>query len=122
VGCVTRTKGRALQMAGDAGRTFVESAPAFQDFTRRPPGGALGRVAKHEVMVVVHQRAGAEVDGEDLGEEGEALDDQLSAVVEGLAGDGIQAAEEGATDAAADAVVVGGVADGHEGRAGSSHP
>jgi hypothetical protein len=64
--------------------------------------------------VIAHQRKGTDVDGKDFGERGEALEDQLFAVVEGPAGHRVATAKKCSANATAYAVVVRSVTHGHQ--------
>jgi len=69
--------------------------------------------------VVAHHRVGADVDAEDGAQGFEFVDDPLAAVFVVLAGEFVDAAQEGAAMAAGDAVVVRGVSEVDLGGAGS---
>ena len=82
--------------------------PATNDLGR-PPGFRLIPVDIENHMVVVgHHRVGADVHGEDVGQCFHLVLNPLSSMFEALAGVVVFAAQEGAADAAGNAVVVGG--------------
>ena len=69
------------------------------------PAQRLGRVdAHHEMQVIAHHRIGIDRDGEAAGNELDAVFDPAPAMLEGLAAVVIDAAEEGPSDSALDAM------------------
>ena len=95
--------------------------PALDDFPLGPDTRGVGIDAQDEVVVVAHHRVGADVHAEDGGQGLDLADQPLAAVFVVLAGEGVDAAEEGAAHAAGDAVVVRGVGEADLGGAGSCH-
>jgi hypothetical protein len=59
------------------------------------------------MVMIIHDAEGADVDGEEGGEESEAVFEPLAAMGEVAAGSGIEAAEESTADAAGGAMVDG---------------
>ena len=92
---------------GLAVRTGREQAdPAFGHLGIRPTGSCAWIDMDHCVDVVAHHGVGVEADAEDLRELDQAGLDPGLAVVEGSTAERVKATEEGAADAAGDAVVV----------------
>ena len=94
----------------------------LDDLAVTPGCGALRREAHDEMIMIAHQRVGTQVDGENVGQQGQSFEDAWLAVFVRLAGNDIHATQEGAPYATANAVVVGCVAHGYERGTGASHP
>jgi hypothetical protein len=54
----------------------------FDDLTVAQGCCPVRREAQDEVVVIAHQRVGAEVDGEDLGQQGKSFEDARLAMLE----------------------------------------
>jgi len=94
------------QIALDAQRGAEQRAPALDHLALAPGGGGVRVYPENHVVVVAHQRIGAEVDAEGGGQGFEFVDDPLAVVFVVLAGKVVDAAEEGAAYAAGITVVV----------------
>ena len=64
---------------------------------------------EYQVVVIGHHHIGAHLDGEDGGELTNPSDHPMAPVLEAAPGEGVLSAQEGAANAAGDAVVVGGI-------------
>lgn len=72
------------------------------------PLESLGLVdVQYHMMMVGHDRIGANVDRKDLRQRQDSIFDPLAAVFKAFAGDGITAAQEGPANTAGRAVIVG---------------
>jgi hypothetical protein len=85
-----------------------EAAVALDHFLIAPAPRPFAVDTQDEVEMIRQHRVSVDVDGKDLGQLGQLLDDPPLSVIEASLGDTIVAAEEGAAHAAADHVVVGG--------------
>ena len=83
----------------------AEREPAASDFVVGPGLGDIGACAQDEVVVVIEDGVVEDVDGEDGGEELETVLEPGFTVGEVATGGRVEAAEEGAADAAAEAMV-----------------
>lgn len=83
----------------------AESQPSGSDFEIGPGLDEIGAGAEDGVVMIIHDGIGADVDGEDAGEEVQSVKDPSFAVGEVAAGDGIEAGEESAADAPSEAVI-----------------
>ena len=110
-----------LQVALNQLRSLEQPGPAFEDFPCIPTLGPFAVDAHDDVEVVAHHGEGGDIDGEDAGQLLDTVGDPAPAVGVVLAGLAILAAQEGAADAAVDAVVPGGVVQGYEGGATPRH-
>jgi len=95
--------------------------PASNHLALAPGGGGFVVHVEDDVVVVAHHRIGADVDAEDVAQGFHLANQPLATVFVVLAGEGVDAAEEGAAHAAGDAVVVRGVSEADLGGAGGGH-
>ena len=116
-----RLEGRAVELSNDL--QYLRSEAVSRNEAMRisfgtDAGGSCYVLhpaeAKDEVIVVAHQRVGAQFDREHLGEACEALGNEGFAVVEAATGNRVLAAQVCATHTTTDAVVVRGVRRGHQ--------
>ena len=119
VGVVEQFGDRVVEQVGVLGREDGE--PATGDVVVGEFEAVLGGVVDGDVVVVGHDGVGLDVDGEDAGEEEEALLDPGAAVGEVEAGEGVGAAEHGAADASGAEVVDAAVNAVDDFASGSSH-
>src|SRR5690606_1020678 len=81
--------------------------PSLTDFTVGPLQ-RLGFVdVQHQVMMVRHDRIGADIDSEHLCQRNNSIFDPLAAVFEAFAGESITTAQESSANTAGSAMVVG---------------
>ena len=113
--------GPATEIALDEGRQAEQLRPAVDHLALAPGGGGPGVDVEDEVVVVAHHSKGADVHAEDGGEGFHLGDQPLAAVFVVLAGEGVEAAEKSAADAAGDAVVVRGIGEADLGGSGGGH-
>ena len=85
--------------------TREESEPAQSDVAIWQRGEEVWSSTEDGVIVIIHDRIGADVDGEDRGEEFQSIDEPLLAVGEVAVGRGVEAAEEGTADTSVEAVI-----------------
>jgi hypothetical protein len=101
-------EGGDLEIEGEFILFFgVEGKPAEGDLTIGPGGGDIGASAKDFVDMSIHDGKGADIDGEDGGEEAQPVDDPGFTVGEVAAGDGVESAESGAADATVKTMIDG---------------
>jgi hypothetical protein len=98
-----------------------EPDPTIGDLFGAPLLGRIGPDFKHYVQMVAHHRVAHDGDGEELGEEVDAVFDPLTAVIEVPAGVGIVPAQPRPPHAASDAVIAARQAAGGEVFAGAGH-
>ena len=84
---------------------WEECEPASSDLEVGPGGGDVWAGTKDGVIVIIHDGEGADVDGEDRGEQAQPVYDPGLTVREVATGDGVIAVEEGAADTAGEAVI-----------------
>ena len=82
--------------------------PTLDHLAHRPGLGKFLIYMQYSVAVVLHDGEAADLDGKDLAQLQQAVLDPAAAMFERAAGLAILAAQEGATHATGDAVVVGG--------------
>ena len=90
-------------------RAFEKSKPTIGHFVVGPAGAGVSIDLYDDVIVVAHHGVGIDIDGKSISQLFDAIDDPATAMTEVEAGIGIDAAQVGASNASADAVVVGGV-------------
>ena len=101
-------EGGDLEIEGEFILFFgVEGKPAEGDLTIGPGGGDIGASAKDFVDMSIHDGKGADIDGEDGGEEPQPVDNPGFTVREVAASDGIESAQASATDATVKAMIDG---------------
>jgi len=82
-----------------------EGEPAGSDFAIGPDGDDIGAGSKEGVVVIVHDGVGPDFDGEDGGEVAQSFEQPGFAVGEVPFGNWVISGQEGAADAAAEAMV-----------------
>jgi hypothetical protein len=99
-------QGLAAPIAGHGLGQFVQLLPAVDDFDGAPVSCPLLVDAQNGRVVIRHHRIGSDIDGEGISKRSNTTDHPPLAMLEALAGKRVLAPQNGASDAAADVMIV----------------